>query len=99
MSVLGMVFGGKRKSSMTSVMTGVRSAGRVYKETQDVDRVGESVERLQQEKAAREAELAEQTKQLQAGPDPLTEPLEKIQIKPKKTNITVRFLGLVWKPE
>jgi hypothetical protein len=99
MSVLGMVFGGKRRSSASGVMSGVRSAGRVFKETQDVGRAEESVERLQQDKAAKEAELAEQIRQLQAGPDPMTEPLEKIQIKPKKTNITVKFVGLVWKPE
>ncbi len=99
MSVLGAVFGGRRKSSVSSVMTGMRSAGRVYREGQDVDRVEESVERLQQEKGAKQAEMEEQVRQLQTGADPMTEPLEKIQIKPKKTNITVRFLGLVWKPE
>ncbi len=99
MSVLGMVFGGRRKSSMSGVISGVKSATRVYREGEDVDRAGDSVERLQEQKAAMQAEMEDQIKQLQASPDPMTEPLEKIQIKPKKTNITVRFLGLVWKPE
>lgn len=100
MSVLGMVFGGKRRSSSVSgVISGVRSAGRVYREGEDVDRAEESIERLTEQKAAMTAEMEEQVRQIQAGPDPMTEPLEKIQIKPKKTNITVRFVGLVWKPE
>ncbi len=99
MSVLGMVFGGRKKSSLSGVISGVKSATRVYREGEDVDRAGDSVERLQQDKAAMQAEMEDQIKQLQASPDPMTEPLEKIQIKPKKTNITVRFLGLVWKPE
>jgi hypothetical protein len=99
MSVLGMMFGGSRRSTVTTVTSGVRSATRVFQEGQDVDRAEDSVERLQQDKAAKEADLAAQIQQLQAGPDPMTEPLEKIQIKPKKTNITVRYCGLVWKPE
>ena len=99
MSVLGMVFGGRRKSAVSGVMSGVRSASRVYREGQDVDRAGDSVERLDEEIAAKQAEMEDQIKQLQASPDPMTEPLEEIQIKPKKTGITVRFLGLVWKPE
>ena len=99
MSVLGMMLGGRKKSSLSGVMQGVRSASRVYREGQDVDRAEESVEKLEQDKAAVMAEMDEQIKQLQASPEPMTEPLEKIQIKPKKTNITVRYLGLVWKPE
>ena len=99
MSVLGMMFGGSRRSSMTTVTQGVRSATRVFQEGQDVDRAEDSVERLQQDKAAKEADLTAEIQKLQGGPDPMTEPLEKIQIKPKKTNITVRYCGLVWKPE
>ncbi|MCC6536304.1 MAG: ATP-binding protein [Bryobacterales bacterium] len=99
MSVLGMVFGGKRKSSVSGVVSGVRTAGRLYREGGDVDRAEESVERLNEQKAAMIAEMEEQVKSIQASADPMTEALEKIEVKPKKTNITVRYLGLVWKPE
>lgn len=99
MSVLGMVFGGKRRSgSVSGVISGVRSAGRVYREGEDVDRAEESIERLTEQKQAMVSEMEEQIKQIQASPDAMTEPLEKIQIKLKKTNIVVRFVGLVWKP-
>jgi hypothetical protein len=96
-SVLGAIFGGSRKST-ASVLTGARGLGKIYKEGQDVNRAGESVERLNEQLQALNAELEQQVQQLQSGPDPLTEPLEILLVKPKKTNITVRFLGLVWKP-
>jgi len=96
-SVLGALFGGSRRST-ASVLTGARGLGKIYKEGQDVDRAGESVERLNEQLQELKAELEQQVQQLQSGVDPLTEPLEILLVKAKKTNITVKFLGLVWKP-
>ena len=96
-SVLGAIFGGSRRST-ASVLTGARGLGRIYKEGQDVNRAGESVERLNEQLQALNAELEQQIQQLHSEADPLKEPLEILLVKPKKTNITVRFLGLVWKP-
>jgi hypothetical protein len=39
-----------------------------------------------------------ETDQLLAKSDPQTEELEKIELKPKKTNVTVQLLALVWAP-
>ncbi|MCC6591407.1 MAG: ATP-binding protein [Bryobacterales bacterium] len=95
-TVLGAIFGGSKRTT-TKVLSEARGLGRVYKETQDVDRAGESVERLKEQRDALNQELEEQVRLLQSGPEPMTEPLETIQIKPKKTNITIRLVGLVWK--
>ena len=36
---------------------------------------------------------------LEAKTDPLTERLETVVVKPKKTNITLRLVALVWVPQ
>jgi hypothetical protein len=36
---------------------------------------------------------------LEAKTDPLTERLETVVVKPKKTNISVRLVALVWVPQ
>jgi hypothetical protein len=97
MSVLGSIFGGSRRSSIGKVITGARSAGRTYEQRQDVDRAEDTVERLEEQVKALEADLQQQIEALTAGPDPMTEELEKISVKPKKTNISVKLVGLVWK--
>jgi hypothetical protein len=98
MSVLGMVLGGRRRSSMSGVMGGVRSAGRVYREGQDVDRAEESVERLEEQLQQMKVEMEDQIRQVQETADPMREELTSTRIKPKKTNISVKVVSLVWKP-
>jgi len=98
MSVLGAVLGGGRKRGLGGISTGARTIGRSYKESQDVGRAEESIERLQQQLQQLQQEVEAQVEQLQASGDPMTEQLEKIQIRPKKTNIRVKWVGLVWKP-
>ncbi|MEZ5402211.1 MAG: hypothetical protein R2729_21235 [Bryobacteraceae bacterium] len=97
MSVFGAIFGGGRRgSSVTKVISGARSAGRAYEQRQDVDRAEDTVERIEEQIQAMQADLQSQIDQLAAAPDPLTEPLETTSIKPKKTNIAVKTVGLVW---
>jgi hypothetical protein len=96
-SVLGALFGGSRRAT-TAVARGAQGLGRIYKESQDMNRAGESVERLTEQLNEMKQELAAQVERIQAGGEALTETLEVIPVKPKKTNITVRYLGLVWIP-
>ncbi|MFN7919818.1 MAG: hypothetical protein U0Q16_06955 [Bryobacteraceae bacterium] len=97
MSVLGAVLGGSRRNPLSGVMSGVRSAGRVYREGQDVGRAEDSVEHLQEQLNQIKAEMEDQVRQVQDTVDPMKEELDKIQVRPKKTGISVKLVSLVWK--
>jgi len=100
MKVLGSVLGGgRRSSSVGAIVSGAKTIGRAYKEGQDVDRAEDSVERLQEQLKDLQAEIEQQVAQIQAGPDPMTEELEIIRIMPKKTNISVKLVSLVWRAQ
>lgn len=99
-SVLGVLFGRKTLSAATVSRAGTaaRSVGRMSKEASDVERAGEDVEALARQKEALEAEAAAALAAIDATYDPLTEPLERVPVKPKKSNVGVRWIGLVWAP-
>jgi hypothetical protein len=63
-----------------------------------VARAGETVESLQKQIASLEAEFEAETAALAEKIDPLTEPLETLSIKPKKTDILVQLVTLAWAP-
>ncbi|HEY2252019.1 MAG TPA: hypothetical protein VGH74_13195, partial [Planctomycetaceae bacterium] len=73
-----------------------RAAGRVGRETQDVVQATENVEKLQEQFAELEArckaEIEEQRESI--SPDRLS--LEEVVIKPKKADIGVTQVALVW---
>ena len=76
----------------------MRGVGRSMKESGDVGRAEESVEAVQQQIAELEAEVKSELAAAAAAADPLTETFEKISLRPKKTNITVRAVVLAWVP-
>jgi hypothetical protein len=99
-TVLGAFLGRKRTSIGTvgRATTAARGAGRVYKESQDIARAGETAEAVQAQIDALNAQLAEEVNELTRLMDPSTESLEAVTLKPKKTNISVRSLVLAWTP-
>jgi hypothetical protein len=76
----------------------VRSYGRRSKEARDVERAEESVDALREQRSelerALEAALAEAVDRL----DPLTETLDSVALKPKRSDVEVRGLRLAWVP-
>jgi hypothetical protein len=68
------------------------------KETQDVARAGETVEALQQQLNDLESQFRSETQALEIRTDPMTEKLETIVLKPKKTDIAVSLVTLAWVP-
>ena len=99
-TVLGALFGRKKLSATTigRATTAARGAGRTMKQAGDVQRAQESAEAVRQQIQALEAELEEELSARAAATDPLTEKLERISVRPKKTDITVRRVALVWRP-
>ena len=99
-TILGAFLGRKAVSVSTlgRATTAARGVGRSMKEQQDIGRAQDSVEALQAQLADLEAELQNETQLLEAKIDAQNEQLEKISIKPKKSNISVQLVSLAWAP-
>ena len=97
-TLLGALFGG-RKLSVSKMTTAARSATRVYKEGRDVDVAEESLEQLQAKLHDVSSQLEAEVAALAQRFDPATEQLTNAPIKPKKSDVDVRLLTLVWVPE
>jgi hypothetical protein len=99
-TVLGAFLGRKRTSIGTvgRATTAARGAGRVYKESQDIARAGETVEAVQERMQALQTQFDEEVNELTRLIDASTESLETVTLKPKKTNISVRSIVLAWVP-
>jgi len=76
--------------------TAARGVGRTMKESEDIERAKQNVAALEEQRKQLETEFAAETAALDAANDVATETLEKITIRPKKTNITVKLVSLVW---
>lgn len=99
-TVLSALMGRKKvsQSSLGRAATTARSAGRIFKEGKDVDRAEETLGTLQQQLDDMHALLKEETEKVMASMDPLTEKLEAIELKPRKTDIAVSLMVLAWLP-
>ncbi len=94
-SILGAMVGRKVSSSATRT---VRNYGKAAKEKKDVEYAGENLESLQEQKKRLEEEFQQELKAMGEKMDPLTEKLVTISIMPKKTDISVKLVALVWSP-
>jgi phage host-nuclease inhibitor protein Gam len=99
-AVLGAFMSRKTLSAtnISKAATAMKSVGRISKESGDVGRAEESVEAVQQQQAALEAEFNQEVANIEAACDPMTDDLDKTILKPKKTNIQIRMVALAWAP-
>ncbi len=99
-TLLGAVLGRKAVSASTlgRASTAARGISRSVKESQDIGLAQENVAALQQRLSQLNAEAEEAAAEVQSQVDPLTEALETVTVKPKKTNISVQLVALVWTP-
>ena len=92
---------GRKAISMTSLgraTTAARGVGRSMKESQDVTRAQDTVEAIAQQQSDLDGQFKEETAALERETDPLTENLEKVNLKPTKANIAVKIVTLAWAP-
>lgn len=68
------------------------------KESKDVSYAEDNVAALQQQLSDLESQFNAETSALAAATDPLTETLDRIMLKPSKSNIAVKLVALVWVP-
>jgi hypothetical protein len=99
-TILGALAGRRSytRSTIGRATTAARGAGRIFKEGQDVQRAQENIMALQKQLEELEAKANYDTDLLRGSADPLTEKLETVEVKPRKTDISVRVLGLGWVP-
>jgi hypothetical protein len=97
-SLLGALFGGRRSSALGKMSTAARSASRVSKERADVTRAEADARAIRDEIEAMNAELAAEVEALESELDPNTVRVETVAVRPRKADIAVEDIALVWQP-
>ncbi len=100
-AILSMLTGrkGVSKTDLNRAGSAMRGVGRSREQSQDVDRAQETVEALTVDLEELNDELAEKIDQLEERLDPDLEDLEVIACRPRKADIEVRRVALLWIPE
>jgi hypothetical protein len=99
-TLVGALIGRKAVSASTlgRATTAARGVGRTVKESQDIGRAKETVDAVQQQIQQLDEELRTEIAAIEGRFNAAAEPLEKQTCKPKRTNIAVRLMTLVWAP-
>ncbi len=99
-TVLGALLGRKAVSSSTvgKAATAAKSVGRASQQREDVARAEETVEVLQKQLADLQAEFDAETQALAAKLEALTAEIDHLVLKPRKADISVQLVSLVWAP-
>jgi hypothetical protein len=96
--VLGALLGNGRRRGLGTARAALRSASRSVKERDDVARAEEEVSALREQLAALEADLEAEFRAVHAAAKAGIEPLERVEVRPKKTDIAVGTIALAWIP-
>ncbi|WP_254509853.1 ATP-binding protein [Anatilimnocola floriformis] len=99
-SLLGALFGRKLASSanITRAASGMRAASKIAKERQDIGQANETVESYNERLAQLEEEFKTESEKVASQMDGDALELAEIQIAPKKTDIVIGQVMLVWQP-
>jgi hypothetical protein len=96
-SLLGALFGGSRRGAASKVSTAARSVGRASKERADVAHAEADARALREQVEALDAELEAEVARLESEFDPQAIRLEPVPVAPRKSDIAVEDLALVWR--
>jgi len=99
-SVLGALFGRKAMSAtnVNRAASAARAASRIGRESGDVDRAGESLEAVKQQQTALQQQFDADTAALERTIDATAAPLRTVQVSPRKSDIAIGEVALVWVP-
>jgi hypothetical protein len=99
-AVLGALFGRKAISAASAgrVSTAMRKAGNVQRQSGDVVRATETAAEVRAQISELEAQVESGIAALESRVDAQSEVLEEISLRPKASDITVRFCGILWLP-
>jgi len=76
----------------------MKGVGRSVEQAQDVARAGETVEAIKQQLTDLDAQFQAEARAIEGGLDPASESFETIELRPNKTNISVKLVALAWTP-
>ena len=99
-AILG-AFMGRKAVSVSSAGrfgTAMRSASRIRKESMDVNRAQETLEATKLQLEELDQRLQEDIEGIEADLVPDEESIEEVLVKPKSSDMTLEFFGLVWMP-
>jgi hypothetical protein len=99
-SIFGALLG-RRTLSATNInraATAARSAGRIGRESGDVDRADDNLGAVQQQRADLQREFDAEAAALGSSLDSAAVTLRKVQVSPRKSDIAVGEVALVWAP-
>ncbi|ADV45316.1 ATP-binding protein [Nitratifractor salsuginis] len=97
-SILGALFGG-RGPSASKIGTAINRSGRVLKEGGDLSRAQQRFQELQNKLEDLEAELEEKIDAIDEEYSLENYPVEEFSLRPKKSDIHIETIALVWRPE
>jgi Helicase HerA, central domain len=99
-SILGALFSRKSTSTgnLTRAATSLRQATKIARERQDVTDAHEGVDVLKQQLAELDTAIQAETDRIQTDLAPDKLPLEELVVQPKKSEINVAGVTLVWLP-
>jgi hypothetical protein len=98
-TVLGAFLGRKSgRVALGRATTAARGVGRAVQQSGDVKRAEETVGAVRSQLDVLEVEFQEEAATLASATDPMSEELQKVTIKPKKTDISVALVALAWAP-
>ena len=99
-SVLSAMMGRKLASvsNVSRAGSAAKSVGRASKQRSDIGRAEENVEAMQEKLANLEAEFDEALEELKEEYAPEALELEELPLRPRKSDIAVETLALVWAP-
>ena len=97
-TLVGALFGRKafNVGTIGRATTAARGVGRSMKEAEDIGRANQTAAAIDEQRKQLDDDLRTETAALDAASDATTETLERITVKPKKTNLTVKLVALVW---
>jgi hypothetical protein len=99
-TLLGAFMGRKviSASSVSKASTALKGVGRTVGQASDVGRAQDTVEAYQKQLEDLNAQFKEESDNISSKTDPTTEVLDTVSIVPKKTDISVQLVSLVWAP-
>ncbi len=102
-TILGALLGGKRSSLTSSTNIGraasaAKGVGRSMEQSKDVDRAKDTLGTYQQRLQELQEEFDQEAAELKAKIDPQNEVLNTVSIRPKKADIDVQMVALLWQP-
>jgi Skp family chaperone for outer membrane proteins len=86
------------RTAMGNAARSVRGFDRATKQGRDVDRAEESLEALRARRADLEGALAADIAALEAKLDPLSELLTTLTVRPRKSDVEVTSMIVLWRP-